>query len=99
MSLTWFSTTTVEPVIRLNYLDCLITKPVCLHLKVFFTMTGPKLWDLLPKDIKCVSDFTVFKNKLNKFLLKFPDCPPVTGYKTINYNSIIDWKITNNSIK
>ena len=56
-----------------------------------FAVCGPKLWNLLPKTINCLSTFTTFKHELDKFILQYPDQPPVNGYTTINSNSLLCW--------
>ena len=54
-----------------------------------FTVCGPKLWNAIPKNIKCAPFFEVFKSKLTSHLMSIiPDLPPVPGY---NSNSILDW--------
>ena len=57
-----------------------------------FTIRGPKLWNAIPKNIKCAPSFEVFKSKLTSHLMStIPDLPPVPGYTTPNCNSILDW--------
>ena len=46
-----------------------------------FAVCGLKLWNTIPKNIKCAPSFEVFKSKL----------PPLPGYTTPNSNSILDW--------
>ena len=58
-----------------------------------FSVMGPSLWNLLPKHINCISNFNTFKQKLDEFLLSYPDQPPVAGYTTINNNSLRSWVI------
>ena len=33
-----------------------------------FSSTGPRLWNMLPNDIKCSNDLEVFKTRLRTFL-------------------------------
>ena len=57
-----------------------------------FAVRGPKLWNAIPKNIKCAPSFEVFKSKLTSHLMSIiPDLPPVPGYTTPNSNSILDW--------
>ena len=56
-----------------------------------FSVCDPLLWNLLPKSINCLSTFDLFKCELDKFILQFPDQPPVNGYTTINSNSLMSW--------
>ena len=56
-----------------------------------FAVRGPKLWNAIPKNIKCAPSFEVFKSKLTShFMSIIPDLPPVPGYTTPNSNSILD---------
>ena len=58
-----------------------------------FAFRGPKLWNAVPKNIKCAPSFEVFKSKLTSHLMSIiPDLPPVPGYTSPNSNSILDWK-------
>ena len=56
-----------------------------------FRVYGAKIWNTLPKVINCEADFYSFKSKLDKFLLSFPDEPPVSGYPNRNNNSLLQW--------
>merc|ERR1711944_72630 len=56
-----------------------------------FSVKGPQLWNIVPKFIKTIDRLEPFKVELNKWLLNFPDRPPVHGYVTQNYNSILEW--------
>ena len=62
-----------------------------------FKVKVSKLWNCIPKDIKESSSLNVFKTKLDTFLLSIPDCPPVSGYSTMNSNSILDWLTSSNA--
>ena len=56
-----------------------------------FAVLGPRLWNKLPKDMTEISQKETFKHQLTKFMLSFPDEPPVRGYARSNGNSIIHW--------
>ena len=57
----------------------------------FFSHSAPRLFNLVPKQIKDAKTVNSFKNMLDKFLAKIPDNPPVSGYKRLNSNSLCDW--------
>ena len=57
-----------------------------------FSVMGPKLWNCVPRQLTTISELTIFKNKITKFLLLVPDKPPLRGYTTANSNSILDWR-------
>ena len=54
-----------------------------------FVVTGPKLWNLLPKQLTFIDTFTAFKTALDRFLELIPDRPPVEGYHSSNNNSLL----------
>ena len=56
-----------------------------------FAVRGPKLWNLLPKSINTIDRFSLFKVKLDNFILSYPDMPPVSGYTPANSNSLTSW--------
>ena len=56
-----------------------------------FSNRAAALYNTLPKYVKEANTTNSFKAKLNKFLKKLPDQPPIHGYVTINKNSILDW--------
>ena len=56
-----------------------------------FTVNGARLWNTLPKMINCETDFNSFKTHLDRFLLSFPDEPPIRGYSSRNNNSLLNW--------
>ena len=58
-----------------------------------FAVLGPRLWNILPANIKSISGQEQFKNSLTTYLFTFPDKPPVVGYYTPNTNSLLDWNI------
>ena len=55
-----------------------------------FAYIGPKLWNVLPKELNMVGELGKFKSRLTKFLLSLPDKPPVQGYVRANDNSLVD---------
>ena len=56
-----------------------------------FAVIGPRLWNLIPGHLHVVADPMQFKIELTKFLNTIPDKPPVSGYKTANSNSLLEW--------
>ena len=57
-----------------------------------FSVLGPKLWNILPKDCTLVlHSLEKFKQLLGVFLSEFPDLPPTDGYTSPNANSLLDW--------
>ena len=57
----------------------------------FFSHSAPRLFNLIPRQIKTAKTVNSFKHALDKFLAHIPDTPPVTGYKRLNSNSLCDW--------
>ena len=53
-----------------------------------FHVTGAKLRNKLPKEIKQKKSLDTFKNALTKFIMLFPDHPPVHGLSSSN--SLLD---------
>ena len=56
-----------------------------------FAVLGPRLWNALPAELSESTQKDAFKHRLTKFMLSFPDEPPVRGYSRANGNSILDW--------
>ena len=56
-----------------------------------FSCIGPRLFNILPMELKMLDTLPSFKLQLDKFLKSFPDTPPTPGYVAINDNSLIDW--------
>ena len=56
-----------------------------------FAVLGACLWNILPANMTEISEKEAFKHQLTKFMLSFPDEPPVAGYSRANGNSMIDW--------
>ena len=54
-----------------------------------FHIKGPKLWNILPPELTKETEVHTFKIKLNEFLAKFPDKPPIHGYPYQNNNSLL----------
>ena len=57
-----------------------------------FAVKGPQLWNIVDKNIKSIVTLEQFKIKLDTFLAKFPDKPPVAGYVVQNNNSLLEWR-------
>ena len=57
----------------------------------FFSHTAPKLYNIIPKIVKCAENIDSFKRKLDTFLKKIPDYPPIPGYARANSNSLTEW--------
>ena len=49
-----------------------------------FAVTGAKLWNLVPINIKLKKSLGSFKAALTKFIMTIPDHPPVTGIPSQN---------------
>ena len=60
-----------------------------------FQIKAAKLWNKLPSQITSLNNLTAFKEKLNKYLIGYPDRPPVTGYYHVTKNSLLDYTIKN----
>ena len=57
-----------------------------------FAVTGPKLWNILPRSITSAPSLKSFKSRLTYHIMStYPDLPPVSGYPTPNTNSLLDW--------
>ena len=63
----------------------------------FFKVRAGKLWNCLPKHVNTKQTLVSFKEGLDLFLRDIPDCPPVTGYTTVNSNSLLDWQAYGNT--
>ena len=53
-----------------------------------FHVTAAKLWNKIPREIKEKKTLNSFKDALSKFLMSFPDCPPIHGISSSN--SLLD---------
>ena len=60
-----------------------------------FTIKGAKLWNTLPPPLTKITDISLFKTSLTKFLNKIPDRPPLPGYNRANNNSLVEIKNLN----
>jgi hypothetical protein len=58
-----------------------------------FAVQGPKLWNAMPHHLNSIQGLQQFKDQLTKFLLSFPDKPPIRGYTPPNSNSLLSWRI------
>ena len=77
------------PAIKRNVNSTTLSRSIYDH---SFAVRGPKLWNAIPKNIKCAPSFEVFKSKLTSHLISIiPNLPPEPGYTTPNSNSILDW--------
>ena len=57
-----------------------------------FAAMGPKLWNVIPNNLKIVDNEGAFKTSLRGYIRKtFPDTPPLHGYCAKNNNSILTW--------
>ncbi|KAL5270062.1 hypothetical protein ACHWQZ_G003521 [Mnemiopsis leidyi] len=56
-----------------------------------FGLKGARLWNILPMNVNSQSTLEAFKLSLGKFLLKFPDRPPIVGHTSSNSNSLLEW--------
>ena len=56
-----------------------------------FRVKAARLWNTLPSGINTIDELDTFKVALGKFLERIPDYPPITGYTTVNSNSMLDW--------
>ena len=61
-----------------------------------FAVKGPRIFNSLPKDVRCFTGGTVdaFKSRLDAYLKTVPDQPLIPGYtagRLIASNSLIDW--------
>ena len=57
-----------------------------------FAVQGPKLWNAIPYHLNVIQDLQQFKDRLTKFMFSLPDKPPVRGYSTPNFNSLLCWR-------
>ena len=57
-----------------------------------FAVTGPKLWNILPRSVTCAQSLESFKSLLTSHIMStYPDLPPVHGHSSPNSNSLLDW--------
>lgn len=62
-----------------------------------FGVKADRLGNLLPRHVNQQETLTGFKEALGAFLKNCPDTPPITGYTTINSNSLLEWRLVGNS--
>ena len=55
-----------------------------------FAYMGPRLWNVIPRDINLIGKVDRFKRRLMTWLLSLPDKPPVHGYVRANSNSLVE---------
>ena len=53
-----------------------------------FRIIGAKLWNIIPKEIRCKPSLSSFKSSLTRYLLQLQDCPPIPGISSAN--SLLD---------
>ena len=58
-----------------------------------FAVQGPKLWNAMPHNLNNIQSLEHFKDQLTKFLLSFPDMPPIRECSPPNFNSLLSWRI------
>ena len=56
-----------------------------------FAVRGPRLWNIVPENVKAAVSFESFKNSLSDFFALIPDEPPVAGYRSSWSNSLVDY--------
>ena len=57
-----------------------------------FAIMGPRIWNCIPGHIRKWDSLDLFKKHLTTFVLKVPDKPPIRGYSSPNFNSILYWR-------
>ena len=57
-----------------------------------FGVRAAQLWNILPSHVSQLNSLESFNIRLGRFHKQFPDMPPVTGYTTVNNNSLLSWK-------
>jgi hypothetical protein len=56
-----------------------------------FSNWAAALFNILPKQVKEAATPENFKSRLDRFIKKIPDEPPINGYVSRNKNSLVDW--------
>ena len=56
-----------------------------------FIVRSARLWNKIPPNLTKLRNYNEFKIKLNQFLSKIPDKPPIPGYSFVNHNSVLDF--------
>jgi ribonuclease P/MRP protein subunit RPP40 len=67
------------------------------HYENSFGVKAARLWNLLPRHVNGQKTLDGLKESLGAFLKEFPDTPPITGYTTVNSNSLLDWSAAGDS--
>ena len=62
-----------------------------LYINIFFTSTGPAIFNIIPGKIKESKSLDIFKSHLDKYLRTIPDLPPTPGYPSLNRNTVLEW--------
>ena len=65
----------------------------------FFSHSAPRLFNVIPGQIKRAESVESLKKQLDKFLFKIPDNPPTAGYTRANNNSLPEWVTAINDVK
>ena len=55
-----------------------------------FAVKGPRLWNMLPKDLTLAVNLESFKTNLDRLILSFRNTPPISGDETQIPNSLLD---------
>ena len=66
---------------------------IATHYENSFGVAAPKLWNLLPAAVNSQTSLEPFKVALSSFLESYPDTPPLSGYTSINNNSLAEWNL------
>lgn len=93
LSLEWYSNKRLGIKVKIPKIDYNVPKYASSLMECSFRINGAKLWNLLPAEVNLQHALDAFKVKLQTFMKKFPDKPPVYGYSTQNGNSLIDWSM------
>jgi hypothetical protein len=93
LCLEWYNNKRLGIKVKIPKLDYNVPKYAFSLMESSFRISGAKLWNLLPAEVNTQHVLDPFKIKLQTFLKKFPDKPPVYGYTTQNGNSLIDWSM------
>ena len=56
-----------------------------------FPSIAPALFNTIPKIVKEKESLSSFKAALDKHLQSIPDTPPISGYPSLNGNSLLEW--------
>ena len=56
-----------------------------------FRVRAAQLFNILPAELRAITDLDSFKVGLGRFMEQYPDTPPVPGYTAANDNSLLSW--------